>query len=120
MKVLLDTCVWGGALEALRSAGHDVIWAGEWDVDPGDEEILARAHREGRVLITLDKDFGELAIVHRIPHSGILRLALLPARQQGNVAMRVLARYGNELSKGAIITVDAQRIRVRPPYRGGS
>ncbi len=55
MKVLLDTCVWGGAVGDLRSAGHDVIWAGEWYVDPGDEEIPARAHAEGRVLITLDK-----------------------------------------------------------------
>ncbi len=35
MKVLLDTCVWGAAVGDLQSAGHDVIWAGEWDVDPG-------------------------------------------------------------------------------------
>ena len=118
MKVLLDTCVWGGAVKELRSAGHDVIWAGEWDVDPGDEEILARAHCEGRVLITLDKDFGELAIVRRIPHSGILRLVLRPARQQGLVAVRVLERYGDELITGGIITVDAQRIRIRPPHKG--
>jgi hypothetical protein len=44
-----------------------VIWAGEWAEDPGDDEILARAHREGRVLVTLDKDFGELAVVHGQP-----------------------------------------------------
>lgn len=40
MKVLLDTCVWGGALLEVQTAGHDVIWSGEWDEDPGDEEIL--------------------------------------------------------------------------------
>lgn len=81
MKVLLDTCVWGGAVKDLRSAGHDVIWAGEWKEDPGDEETLAKAHNAGRVLVTLDKDFGELAILHGYPHSGILRLDNLPARQ---------------------------------------
>jgi hypothetical protein len=35
MRLLLDTCVWGGAVNELRSAGHDGIWAGEWDQDPG-------------------------------------------------------------------------------------
>lgn len=57
MKVLLDACVWGGAKSEL-SLQNDVIWAGDWDEDPGDDEILRRAYREGRVLITLDKDLG--------------------------------------------------------------
>ncbi|MDA1129612.1 MAG: DUF5615 family PIN-like protein [Chloroflexi bacterium] len=56
------------------SAGHDVAWAGEWIEDPGDEEILRLAHSESRILVTLDKDFGELAVLHQQPHSGILRL----------------------------------------------
>ena len=68
MKLLLDTGVWGGACQGLEAAGHDVVWTGTWSSDPGDEEILATAHREGRVLVTLDKDFGELAVVRRIPH----------------------------------------------------
>ena len=59
MKVLLDTCVWGGARIPLTEAGHDVVLAGDWSEDPGDVAILARAGAEGRVLVTLDKDFGE-------------------------------------------------------------
>ncbi|MBW1691626.1 MAG: DUF5615 family PIN-like protein [Deltaproteobacteria bacterium] len=74
MKILLDACVWGGTRKYLESSGHDVVWAGDWPEDPGDEEILARAHNEGRILVTLDKDFGELAIIHEIAHSGIIRL----------------------------------------------
>jgi hypothetical protein len=31
MKLLLDSCVWGGALAELQAAGHDVVWAGQWD-----------------------------------------------------------------------------------------
>jgi Domain of unknown function (DUF5615) len=61
MKILLDSCVWGGAKAELSSLGHDVIWCGEWDADPGNDEILAHAFKEGRVLVTLNKDFGELA-----------------------------------------------------------
>ena len=43
MRLLLDTCVWGGAKESLLAEGHDVVWSGDWSEDPGDEEILARA-----------------------------------------------------------------------------
>lgn len=92
MKILLDACVWGGARKELKSAGHDVVWAGDWDEDPGDEEILSRARHEGRVLITLDKHFGELAIVHGQSHSGIVRLVNLSARQQRVYCLRVLKR----------------------------
>ncbi len=114
MKVLLDTCVWGGARQDLEAAGHDVIWSGDWPSDPGDEEILAQAHSEGRILVTLDKDFGELAVVYGQPHSGILRLVNLAARQQGPICLRIIESHGDELQAGAIITADAQRLRIRP------
>ena len=52
MRVLLDTCVWGGVSKALVAAGHDVVWVGDWPTDPGDEEILACARQESRVLVT--------------------------------------------------------------------
>ena len=36
---------------------------GDWPTDPGDDDILTYAYQEDRILVTLDKDFGELAIV---------------------------------------------------------
>jgi predicted nuclease of predicted toxin-antitoxin system len=113
VKVLLDTCIWGGTLRTLEAAGHDVVWTGNWDKDPGDEEILSIAHREGRVLVTLDKDFGELAILFRQPHSGIIRLVNLSSQEQGEVCLKVLARYETNLSRGALITAERDRVRVR-------
>jgi predicted nuclease of predicted toxin-antitoxin system len=115
VKLLLDSCVWGGAVGRLRAAGHDVIWSGDWPADPGDEEILARALAEGRVLVTLDKDFGELAIVRELPHSGILRLVAQSALQQAEVTLRVIEAHGADLAGGAIITAEAGRLRVRLP-----
>lgn len=116
MKLLLDSCVWGGgARVTLEARGHHVIWSGDWDIDPGDEQILSRAHLEDRVLVTLDKDFGELAILRGQPHSGIVRLVNLPARQQGPICHRVVERHGKELVSGAIITVESDRVRIRPP-----
>ncbi len=114
MKVLLDACVWGKVAIVLRQLGHDVICAGEWPADPGDAEILRRAHEDHRVLVTLDKDFGELAVVRRISHSGIVRLVGFSAREQGPVCVEILDRFGEELVVGAIVTAEPGRIRVRP------
>ena len=115
MHILLDSCVWGGVRAELAAAGHDVGWTGDWPEDPGDEEILARTHAEGRILVTLDKDFGELAIVYGTPHCGILRLVNIAARQQAAVCLHVLAQHGTELQAGAIVTADPGRLRLRPP-----
>lgn len=118
MKLLLDTCVWGGTQAALVDAGHDVVWAGEWVADPGDEAILALAHREQRTLVTLDKDFGELAILRAAPHAGIIRIANFAAREQAVACIHALTSHGHELEGGSIVTVEPGRVRVRPPGGG--
>jgi predicted nuclease of predicted toxin-antitoxin system len=114
LKLLLDTCVAPRAQAVLAAKGHDAIWAGDWTPDPGDEAILEFAHRESRILITLDKDFGELAVVFGKPHSGIVRLVDIHPSRQAPVCEDVLARYGAELAAGAIVTVTADRTRLRP------
>jgi predicted nuclease of predicted toxin-antitoxin system len=114
VKLLLDACVWGGALATVRAAGHDVVWAGEWDENPSDDEIVARAAREARTLVTLDKDFGELAVVHRLPHAGIVRLVGFRASDQGPKIVETVERYSDDLGDGAIVTVEPGRVRVRP------
>lgn len=113
MKLLLDTCVWGGAAKELAAAGHNVRWIGDADADPGDEVIMRTAYNEERVLITLDKDFGELAIVYGKPHSGIIRLVKLSGRQQGSYCLAALERFEHDLNRGAILTITKDRVRIR-------
>jgi predicted nuclease of predicted toxin-antitoxin system len=113
MKILLDTCVWKGVLLTLKETGHDVIWVGDWDKDPGDKEIITSAHLDERILVTLDKDFGELATLLGFPHHGILRLVNLNTRQQASICEKILEKYSDELFSGAIITVDSRRVRIR-------
>ena len=115
MRLLLDACVWGGAKDQLEALGHDVVWCGDWQADPGDEEILETAHRERRILVTLDKDFGELAVVRGQPHSGIVRLVGFAAREQAPACDQVLVSHGGELSRGGLATVSAGQLRFRPP-----
>jgi predicted nuclease of predicted toxin-antitoxin system len=115
MRLLLDTCVWGKSVDEIRAAGHDVVWAGDWAEDPGDAEILGRAVAEGRVLVTLDKDFGTLAIARGMQHCGLVRIVDIAGRRQGSVILYVLQHYGDELGAGAVVTVSPGRVRIRPP-----
>ncbi|MBD3268082.1 toxin-antitoxin system, toxin component, PIN family protein [bacterium] len=114
MKVLLDACVWGGVKDHLVNEGYDVLWVGDWPNDPGDIEILSIANHEDRILVTLDKDFGELAIVRELPHKGIIRLINLAAKQQAFICSQMIHKYSEELSQGAIVTADLNRVRIRP------
>ena len=102
MRVLLDTCVWGPTVNELEAVGHEVEWVGNWNADPGDEIILAAAIEKEAVLVTLDKDFGEMAVVRDMKHSGIIRLVGFSATTQGRACLTVLSRYGKELASGAM------------------
>ena len=67
----------------------------------------------GPVLVTIDKDFGELAVVRGLPHAGIVRIVGFAAREQGPACAAALARYGHELAAGALVTVERNRVRIR-------
>ncbi|MCP4603924.1 MAG: toxin-antitoxin system, toxin component, PIN family protein [Proteobacteria bacterium] len=114
MRLLLDSCVWAGAAADLSATDHDVETVASWPEDPGDEEILDVARKQDRILVTLDKDFGELAIVKGFDHAGIVRLAGFGARQQGAICIRLLRDYSKELEDGAIVTAQPGRVRIRP------
>jgi len=111
--ILLDTCVWGGVLPALIEFGHDAVWSGSWDQDPGDRAILETAHLQNRILVTLDKDFGELAILKGMPHKGIIRLSGFRTAQMAKIIDHLVKTYHQDLVQGAIITANPERIHIR-------
>lgn len=115
MRLLLDSCVWPPASADLRAAGHDVDHVGNWKGDPGDDEILQRSLKEDRVLVTLDKDFGELVFVLGAEHPGLIRLVNIPARQHAQVILRVLNTHADDLRARALIVAEAGRLRIRLP-----
>ena len=99
MKFLLDSCISKFALSDLRKAGFEVFWIPEIGKDPGDDEIIKKATNEGLVLITADKDFGELVFVFGLPHPTIIRLVDIPAKKQGEILLKLI-----ETHKMGIIT----------------
>jgi predicted nuclease of predicted toxin-antitoxin system len=67
MRLLANENFPGDAIAALRKAGHDVIWVRIDAPGISDPEVLAWAQAEDRILITFDKDFGELAFRAKLP-----------------------------------------------------
>ncbi|MCZ7667423.1 MAG: DUF5615 family PIN-like protein [Chloroflexi bacterium] len=76
---------------------------------------MAFAHQTQRIIVTLDKDFGALAIRDKQPHTGIIRLVNLSLRHQPAVCEQILDKHGDTLLNGAIITADQRRLRIRLP-----
>jgi predicted nuclease of predicted toxin-antitoxin system len=115
MRVLLDSCLSSVLVEPISSAGHQVSWVGDWPAgDPGDAKVLDEAIAQGSVLITLDRDFGELAVLRGTKHAGIIRIVDVRVKDQAARWIEVLSAHGPALLAGAIVTAEPTRTRVRP------
>lgn len=67
MRFLANENFPGAAVVALEAAGHDVVWLRVAAPGTSDSDVLAWAIREQRILLTFDKDFGELARRSKLP-----------------------------------------------------
>jgi predicted nuclease of predicted toxin-antitoxin system len=112
MKFLVDRCAGATLARWLLGKGHDVQEARERGPDPGDEVLLAQALAEGRVLVTLDKDFGALVFARGKSHSGVVRLPDVPAARRIALFEKLLAAHEKDLAAGAVLTVRGDRVRV--------
>jgi len=101
----------------LRSAGHDAVHVRELGLsDAPDREIFERAAANSRIVVTFDLDFGEIAGLARGAAVGAVLLRLrLPSRQHLQQRLRVaISTAARALEAGAIVVVEASRIRIRP------
>ncbi len=115
MRLLANENFAGSAVKALRARGHDVVWIREESPGISDPEVLARAVREDRVLLTFDKDFGELAFRAQRPiSSGIVlfRIRKPSASYIAAVVVQLIDSAGPWA--GLFSVVEDTRIRRRP------
>jgi predicted nuclease of predicted toxin-antitoxin system len=110
----IDRCAGTRLAAWLEANGHDVRTAWEFDPDPGDAELLRVAAAEGRILVTIDSDFGILVFLLGAEHAGIIRLPDIPAPGRIALMADLLGRHGPELP-GSIVTIRGGRIRISPP-----
>jgi len=114
MKFLLDVCTSSRSLrKSLVDLGHDVRSAVDVDSRASDDTLLDLALQEQRVLVTEDKDFGELVFVQRAPHPCIVRFVEMRVEDQVAAMRELLTQYGREMEAGAMIVVTRGRVRVR-------
>lgn len=113
MNLLLDSCVSWRVAAGLAQEGHQAEAAMLWENDPGDAEILKIAYNTSRVLVTLDRDYGELVFLYGRPHSGILYLKGFPSGEHLEACLAALQRYGPELAEGALVVFEPDASRVR-------
>ena len=106
---------WAEAVDALRTAGHDVAWVHADSQGCSDTDVLARANAEERVLLTFDKDFGELAFRHGMgAESGVVLLRLTAESPSLIAAAPVKALAGRSDWSGHFSVIDEKRIRMTP------
>jgi len=91
MRFLANENLPRATVDGLRAAGHDVAWIRTEAPGATDEQVLARSRVEGRILITLDKDFGGLVLRHGLGASQGVVLLRLPLARPDDFAARAVA-----------------------------
>ena len=115
-RFLLDQCSDARLLAYLLALGHDAKRIGR-DFPRGlsDRDVLAIARQEERILITDDRDFGEMVVRLNEPHNGVIFLRLGDSADLALKLARldhVLAHHAQELDRFLVVTRD--RVRARP------
>jgi predicted nuclease of predicted toxin-antitoxin system len=113
MKFLLDVNASGALSTWLLELGHDVVCVGDVNPKMGDDDIIAWAVKEDRIIITTDVDFEQMIWLQQKSHRGVLRLENLPRLERKKLLEEVLINHGKELESRAVVIATKQKIRIR-------
>src|ERR1700693_1546662 len=115
MRFLANENFPGAGVAALEASGHDVVWVRSVAPGMNDADVLAWGTREQRVLLTFDKDFGELASASVSPPSCGIVLFRIPMPPPNEVGRRLTELLGSRNDwAGHFSVVEPVRIRMRP------
>jgi predicted nuclease of predicted toxin-antitoxin system len=115
MKFLFDQSADFRLIAHLRQLGHDVsAISQDHPHSLADEDVLAIARDEQRILVVADRDFGELIFHQGLAHAGIIFFRLPGASLQTKIEQldTVLEQHANELAHGEFLVVNSRQIRV--------
>jgi predicted nuclease of predicted toxin-antitoxin system len=116
MNLLADESVEGQIVEQLRQDGHAVLYIAEMEPGITDEAVLERANEKNALLLTADKDFGELVYQQDLLSAGgvvLIRLAGLSAERKAQITSEVFHRRAGELPR-AFTVISPGAVRIRP------
>jgi predicted nuclease of predicted toxin-antitoxin system len=114
MKFLADENMDAEIVDRLRQRGHQVWYVIEMDPGIADDEVLSLANRENAILITADKDFGELVFRLRRIATGVIliRLAGLSTSVKGDIIIKTIQEHESEIFS-AFTVLSPTSIRIR-------
>jgi hypothetical protein len=120
VRLLADENFPGDTVRELRAAGHDVVWVRTAAPGASDSEVVRLANSEARLILTFDKDFGELAFrLQQHSDEGTI-LFRIPLRSPGFATAVVVSTLNSRSDwKGTFSVVDERKLRQRRlPARG--
>ncbi len=114
LKILIEVGVGKAVENWLKNAGYDVLALRDIDPKMPDDKILEIAAREKRLLITMDKDFGELVYYSGKSHAGVLLLRSEDAISQEKlkVIKNIFTEYEEHIA-GHFCVYQNKRLRIR-------
>ena len=115
MRWLIDECVDANLAALLRESGHDAVYMSDVAPRTADPEVLYRAERENRLLLTEDKDFSDLVFRQARPAPGLVLVRIDPSRRsrKGPRLLAAIDRFGDTLF-GRYTVIEDARFRSRP------
>lgn len=112
--IIADENLHGLLVKALKDHGYTVQMVAAIDQGAADEVVIEMAYHEAAIVVTEDKDFGELVFAHQMAKVTVVflryRLAELPLITRN--LLRVVGEYGRQEGRFFIV-VNSTRIRVR-------
>lgn len=116
MRFLLDECLSTRLVTLLSNAGHDAVHVADLGLlGAADQDVMATAKVQSRVLVSADTDFGELLAAGRAlgPSFVLFRRTRRIAEEQTAVLLANLPDVEPDLDAGAVVVLAEDRIRVR-------
>lgn len=114
MKFLADENMDAPIVERLRQDGYEILYVIEMSPGINDDTVLDLANKEGAILLTADKDFGELVFRLRRISTGVvlLRIAGLLMTAKIEIVSTMIREHESELS-GAFTVLSPKSLRIR-------
>jgi predicted nuclease of predicted toxin-antitoxin system len=115
MNFLADESVDGQIVERLRRDGHNVMYVAEMEPGITDDRVLEKANENQALLMTIDKDFGELVFRLGRLHNGVvlIRLGGLSSEKRAEIVSIAISQYAASIDNSFSV-ISPGRIRIRP------
>jgi predicted nuclease of predicted toxin-antitoxin system len=114
--ILADHCVYEATIRLLIANGHDVVRLREIaPINSSDEDVLALAVLNNRILVTNDLDFGDIVRYPPEAHHGVILLRIRPEteREVHQLLLRMLLELDPGKIRRCLIVIDRNKYRLR-------